>query len=341
MDRYQDLEDEEILEVMRIRTKAVEREMKKILLEEDSFLLPDRWYKDDPIVHSLWSGGKRLRPVLCLFSCQAVGGDWRNALPTAAGVEFLHTFTLVHDDIMDRSTIRRGKPSLHSLWGEPIAITAGDTLYSLAFKSFLKNAELEGIDLDRVRRVIDAAVKKCISLARGQTMDIMFEGFDRISLDDYIEMARMKTSSLIELALISGAIIGGGSREEISTLENIGSDIGLAFQIQDDILDIEGIDTGKSKAIDIKRRKKTIMVIHALENANDRDKETLYRFMNGEDLDLNIIIRIIEETGSIDFAKRKVRELLVNVKREISNLQENEGRYYIERTIDFIMNRKR
>ena len=341
MEIYSGLENKDITEVIKERAKIVEFEIKKILLEESPFLLPDRWYKDDPIVHSLWSGGKRLRPILCLFSCEAVGGDWKKSLPTAVGIEFLHTFTLIHDDIMDKSEIRRGRPSLHSIWGESIAITAGDTLYSLAFKSFLKNAEIEGVTHEQVNKVIDVAVKKCISLARGQTMDIMFERIEKISIEDYIEMARMKTSSLIELALVAGAIIGGGSKGEINSLEKIGRDVGLAFQIQDDVLDIEGVETGKPRAIDLRRRKKTLIVIHAIENATNQNRKKLLDFMRGADIDIEDIINILEETGSIDFAKEKVKELLDSARKEIRNLRENEGRYNIEKTIDYIMNRKR
>lgn len=332
---------EKLSNIMEERIRSIEFEMKKILLEENPFLLPDRWYKDDPIIHYLWSGGKRLRPILCLFACEAVGGDWRKSLPTAAGIEFLHTFTLIHDDIMDKSEIRRGKPSLHSVWGEPIAITAGDTLYSLAFKAFLKNAEIEGVTHEQVNRVIDIAVKKCISLAKGQTMDIMFERIEKISTEEYMEMARMKTSSMIELALVAGAIIGNGEDNEIASLESIGRDVGLAFQIQDDILDIEGIETGKPKALDLERRKKTLIVIHSLENANERDREKLASFMRGEDMPVDDIVEVLKRTGSIEFARRKVRELLDRARREIESLEENIGRYYLEKTIEYIMNRKK
>ncbi|HDO19445.1 MAG TPA: polyprenyl synthetase family protein, partial [Thermoplasmatales archaeon] len=265
-------EVEDFSTILRQRIELVNDEIERILLEENPFLLPRNVEYEDPVVHTLWSGGKRIRPILCLFACDAVGGEEIKALPTAAGVEFLHTFTLVHDDVMDRTTLRRGRPSLHHLWGEPIAITAGDTLYSLAFKSFSKNAEVEGVSDEQVRKVIEVATEKCIALAKGQTMDIVFEGRENVDLKEYFQMVKLKTSSLLELSLEAGGIIGGGSEREIDALEKFGTFSGIAFQIQDDILDIEGKDTGKPVGTDLRRGKKTVILIHALENADESER---------------------------------------------------------------------
>lgn len=333
--------EKDIEKVIEERLKAIDLEMKRILLEENPFLLPERWYRDDPVVQSIWPSGKRIRPLLCLFSCETVCGEWRKALPTSAGIEFLHTFTLVHDDIMDRSFLRRGRPTVYSEWGDSIAIAAGDTLYSLAFKSFLRNIGIEGVTYEQVKKIMDIAVKKCFSLAKGQTMDLLSEKSEDMTLDDYVKMAELKTSSLMELSLIAGAIIGGANNNEINFFENIGKELGQAYQIQDDILDIEGIEIGKPTGLDLQRKKKTIILIHAMKNADESDREVLRDFLKGKRMNTNNLIEIFKRAGSIDFAKKKAREHFLNAKTKIQMLEDNKGKRHLEKLVDYMMNRTR
>ncbi len=333
--------DDNIKKIIQERIDAIDTQMKRILLEENPFLLPEKWYRDDPIVQSIWPSGKRLRPLLCLLSCEATCGDWKRALPSSAGIEFLHTFTLIHDDVMDKSFLRRGRPTVYSEWGESVAIAAGDTLYSLAIKSILRNLDVEGVTLDQIKKVLDITIQKCFSLAKGQTFDILSEKTMDITIDDYMKMVELKTSSLMELSLMAGAIIGGASDSEIHLFEELGRELGRAFQIQDDVLDVEGIHTGKPTGLDLHRKKKTIIVIHAMENANDNDRKRLEKFLRGEAIKTKELIGIFRRTGSIDFAKRKAKEHFANVRTRIQMLEDNHGKHYLEKLVDYVANRVR
>ena len=335
-----ELEDN-IKKIIQERIDAIDTQMKRILLEENPFLLPEKWYRDDPIVQSIWPGGKRLRPLLCLLSCEITCGDWKRALPSSAGIEFLHTFTLIHDDVMDKSFLRRGRPTVYSEWGESVAIAAGDTLYSLAIKSILRNFDVEGVTLDQIKKVLDITTQKCFSLAKGQTLDILSEKTMDMTIDDYMKTVELKTSSLMELSLMAGAVIGGADGHEVYLFEELGRELGRAFQIQDDVFDVEGVQTGKPTCLDLQRRKKTIIVIHAMENANDTDRKKLEEFLRGGSINFRELMDIFVRTGSIDFAKRKAEECFANVKMKIQMLEDNPGKHYLEKLVDYVANRMR
>lgn len=326
------------------RVILINEEMNRILSLEMPYLMPLQGLDgySDPVTHIIWSGGKRIRPLLCMFACDAVGGDEKKVLPTAAGLEFLHAFTLIHDDIMDESTMRRGSPTVHAVWGVPVAITAGDTLYSLAFKAFSRNSEVEGVDDTKVKRVMELAAEKCLNLAKGQTMDIMFENRVDVEIDEYLRMVKLKTAALLELALQAGGILGGGGKEEIDALERIGCLMGVAFQIQDDVIDVEGVDTGKPLGIDLRRRKKTVVVLHALKHADSIDRERLINFIeNRVELDLREVIEIIRSAGSIEYAKRLVRDNLDEADKLISRFEDCQGTRNLQTVVRYLMSRKK
>ena len=336
------------------RVVLVNEEIEKILTVENSNLLPPyklNGYRDplngyiNPITHMLWSGGKRIRPVLCMFASDAVGGNELKTLPTAAGLEFLHTFTLVHDDIMDNSYMRRGSRSIHSLWGEPIAIITGDALFSLAFKAFSMNKEIDGVTDEQVRRVIDLATEKSIALAKGQAMDLLFETRYDVNMDEYMKMIRLKTSSLMELSLQAGGILGNGNEDEIKTLEEFGSLSGMAFQIQDDILDIEGKNTGKPIGLDLKKGKKTVILIHALEHADTNEKYKIVNFLRKKkdsmEQDVGDIIETIRSIGSVEYAKQMVKKTLYKAEQKLSNFKNKEGTSNLRALVRYLVDRNR
>jgi geranylgeranyl diphosphate synthase type I len=298
----------------------------------------------DSLKHVIWSGGKRIRPVMCMLACEAVGGDPTKILPTAAGIEFLHTFTLVHDDVMDNAPLRRGVPSIHSIWGEPIAITAGDALFSLAFKAIASNANVKGISPHKVKKVLDLATEKCLDLARGQTLDLLFEKAEDVKLQDYLEMVKLKTSSLIEFSLQAGAILGGGTPKEIEALGKFGSLAGTAFQIQDDILDVEGKDTGKMQCIDLYKGKKTFVVIHTLEKAPPDKKHRLLNFLSKKtkrSSDIKEIMQMIRNSKSIEYAKRTTRRLMKNAESCLDCLRKSKGKENLKKLVKYLMYREK
>lgn len=260
----------------------------------------------------LSSGGKMLRPSLCLLACESVGGDWKQALPAAAALELLHNFTLVHDDIEDGDTERRGIPTVWHVWGLPQGVNTGDAMHVLARLAILKLEE-KGVSSDKVlcsARLLD---ETCLSLCEGQCMDISFEDRLDISIDDYLKMINGKTAALFACSLKIGALLGTDDEEQIGHISDFGHNLGLAFQIQDDVLGIWGEDskTGKSTASDILKKKKTLPVVYALQEASQEQKERLRTVYSQErvgEKDLPIVLEILDVTGARGYAESVAEE---------------------------------
>jgi geranylgeranyl diphosphate synthase type I len=217
------------------------------------------------------NSGKRLRPVLCLLACEAAGGDPQQALPAASALELIHSFSLVHDDIQDESHFRRGRRAVWALWGAAQGINVGDGLFVLARLTLHRLADL-GVPLHRQQAAIVALDKACLALCEGQFFDISFEDHLDVDLDQYLWMIRHKTAALLATATQLGAIIATDDQERIGHYRRFGENLGMAFQIQDDILGAWGDEkvTGKSAATDIRDRKKTLPVVYALNQSADR-----------------------------------------------------------------------
>jgi geranylgeranyl diphosphate synthase type I len=211
--------------------------------------------------------GKRVRPLLCLLCCQASGGKWRSALPAASGLELIHNFSLIHDDIEDNSATRRGRPTLWKAWSLPQALNAGDALLVL---SHLTSQRLVATGIEprlalEVQRLIDEG---CLRVTLGQHLDLDFETRQEISELDYLEMIEGKTASLIAAACAAGAMVGGSTPDRVDHFRMFGHHMGMAFQIQDDILGIWGAPeiTGKPAGDDLISHKKSFPVVFGLAN---------------------------------------------------------------------------
>ena len=217
-----------------------------------------------PIAYALSSGGKRLRMQLVLAGCRLVGGDEQNALPFAEAIEVFHNFTLLHDDVMDRADVRRGQPTVHVKWNDNTAILSGDQMLIEAYHL------LEGVPTQYLPQLLRLFTKTATEICEGQQYDVDFEQRDDVQIADYIEMIRLKTSVLLAAALQGGAIIGGATEAEQQALYDYGIHLGLAFQIQDDLLDCFGDPATFGKAIggDISCNKKTYLMLTALKNAD-------------------------------------------------------------------------
>lgn len=209
--------------------------------------------------------GKRIRPVLCLLAAEAAGGEMGKALPAAVSLELVHNFSLLHDDIEDRSIARRGRKTVWAIWGENQAINTGDAMMALAFKSIVKLGK-DVVDESTQVRLISLLSRTCLDLTHGQHLDMLFETRDIISPDAYLEMIDGKTSAMLSASASMGGISAGADSETIEKMAMFGRYLGLAFQLQDDILDIWGDPsvTGKERAVDIRQRKKTYPVILGL-----------------------------------------------------------------------------
>jgi geranylgeranyl diphosphate synthase type II len=224
-----------------------------------------------PIEYVLSFGGKRIRPVLTMLACEIFGTPVAKALPQAAGIEIFHNFTLLHDDVMDNSDMRRNQPTVHKKWNANTAILSGDAMLIEAYKHIC-NAPA-----DKLPAILRAFNNTALGVCEGQQYDMDFETRDDVTLDEYFEMIRLKTAVLLAGALEIGAIIGGASVEEQSNIYNYGIKIGLAFQLQDDLLDLYGNEQvfGKPIGSDIRENKKTYLYLKALTLLQKTTKQEL------------------------------------------------------------------
>ena len=230
----------------------------------------------EPINYILSLGGKRLRPALCLLSCNMFGGKTSDALDPAIGIELFHNFTLLHDDIMDNAPIRRGKPTVHEKWNTSAAILSGDTMMALAY-DFIMEAP-ENTRFEVFKTFNQTAIKVC----EGQQHDMNFETRDDVTISEYIEMIRLKTAVLLAVSLKIGAMIAGASKEDAQTIYDFGENLGIAFQLKDDLLDIFSDEEkfGKTSGGDIVANKKTFLYLKALELAKDKEADELRKFFS-------------------------------------------------------------
>ncbi|MGH2524219.1 MAG: polyprenyl synthetase family protein, partial [Anaerolineales bacterium] len=251
----------------------------------------------------LASSGKRLRPLLCLLSCAAAGGEWERALPMAAGLELLHNFSLIHDDIQDGSPLRRGRPTVWRKWGQAQAINAGDALFTLAHLA-PHGLPQRGLDPGLTLRALAMFDHTCLVLTQGQFLDMTFEQRPRVGVGEYLAMIEAKTAALIAASTGLGALLAGADEDRRAHFEQYGRSLGLAFQIQDDLLGIWGDPavTGKSAANDLEKRKKSLPVVYGLEHSEDFARA--YAGPHTPEASVLEMAQTLETLGARDYAQR-------------------------------------
>jgi geranylgeranyl diphosphate synthase, type II len=255
----------------------------------------------DPCEYFLGLGGKRIRPILCLMGNELFDEIHGDAFHVAAAIELFHNFSLIHDDIMDKAPLRRGKPTVHSLYGEPTALLGGDVMLVVAYE------QLNKIDGKYIRRILHLFNQTAKEVCEGQQLDMDFEKINDLSLDRYIHMISLKTSVLLAASLRMGAILGGAGEGNQEHLYEFGRNLGIAFQVQDDYLDAFGDPEkfGKQVGGDIITNKKTFLMIHALETADPEKKAELTGLMNGNHPDkVQRVLGIFRDCGIEDWAKQ-------------------------------------
>ncbi len=225
----------------------------------------------DPIRYMMGLDGKRFRPLMLVLACKSFANDHQRALHAAVSIELFHNFTLLHDDIMDNAPLRRGKPTVFFDKGLNSALLSGDALFTIALLELLKTK------YEDIKELLDVFLKTSVEVCEGQQLDIDFENRDNVVIDEYIEMIRLKTSVLLGCSMYCGAKIGSAPNEIAQQLYNFGVNIGIAFQIQDDYLDVFGDKEvfGKQRGGDIIANKKTILNLKAFEMASEVQKENL------------------------------------------------------------------
>ncbi len=259
------------------------------------------------------NSGKRVRPVILLTVAEAVGGDAQDALPGAAAVELLHNFSLIHDDIEDNSPTRRHRPTVWAVWGVPQAINTGDGMYSLAYRALLR-LQGTGVPGDRILRAITRFNETCIELTEGQFLDMSFEERMYVTTEDYLRMVEGKTAALLSTSAFLGALLGGADDEVTARYATFGKQLGIAFQIEDDILGIWGDEekTGKPAASDVLEKKKTLPIIFGLmKEFGDSDDKPLTRIFGKEKItpqEAKEAARILDEYGARAYANTLAAE---------------------------------
>ncbi len=242
--------------------------------------------------------GKRLRPIFLLLVCEAQGGDWQAALPAAAAIELLHNFTLIHDDIEDRDELRRGRPTLWTLWDEAQAINAGDALFSIAYRAILK-LNAAAVPTERILQATRTFTEGILHITEGQCRDINFEAQSCISETDYLTMIAGKTATLIGMACELGGLLAGADAERVAALREFGAALGMAFQMQDDVLGLWGdpAHTGKPVCADLRRRKKTLPILHGMAHSAELSA-MLQSDAALTEADVAAALRLLEAAGS-------------------------------------------
>lgn len=326
----------QVMEILKKYSKSIDQELEEAL----STISPDDLYKS--CNHLIKAGGKKIRPVLALLSCEAVGGKAEEALKTAAAIELIHTFSLIHDDIMDQDEMRRGQASVHHIWGVPLAILAGDTLFSKAFETVIKTHLNEGSP-QQIIDALDTVVDSCIKICEGQACDMGFEGNFEVTEAEYMNMIYKKTAALIAAATKGGAIIGGGSPSQVKALEEYGKHIGLAFQIQDDYLDVVSDEEslGKPVGSDIVEGKMTLMVVKALEKASKEDKEKLiYLLQENNPQGVGEVIALLEKYDVLQYTHKVALENVSKAKNLLDILEDCEAKEALLSLADFVLERQ-
>ena len=247
----------------------------------------------EPIEYTLAAGGKRVRPQLAMIASQLFGGKDEEVLPAALALEVFHNFTLLHDDVMDKADVRRGRPTVHVKWNENTAILSGDQMLIEAYKL------LSGVPADKLPKVLQLFNKMATEICEGQQYDVDFENQEQVTIDDYLKMIRLKTSVLLANALQTGAYIAGADEQAQEYLYQFGIHIGLAFQIQDDILDVWGDPKTFGKAVggDISCNKKTFVYLEARRRGGERLEEWYSQVLEDNTEKIAAVKEIFEQLG--------------------------------------------
>lgn len=349
----------DIMQLIKGRKKLIDKEIERVFPRSCtkwlSFALGkprycfDRETIQQGMVNQIWEfldrGGKRWRPALMMSACKACGGSERKALHFAPFVELIHEGTLLVDDVEDNADTRRGKPAMHKIYGVDAAINNGNAMYFIPLVILYRNTNR--LNKKQLLQIYNLYSEEMLRLSVGQAMDIHWHkgAKSNISEKAYLQMCAYKTGVLARLAAKLGAILANANEKKIEALGKFGECIGVAFQIQDDILNIapKSKRWGKDIGEDISEGKRTLLVIRALQRLPKKDAKELLAILNSHTKNKKKVkraITLIKKSGAIDYAKRKAKSIVENAWNELENiLPENEGKKELKAFADFVINR--
>lgn len=296
----------------------------------------------DPIEYVLAAGGKRIRPSFVLMAYNLFHDDVDRILPVATALETYHNYTLLHDDLMDKADMRRGRPTVHKKWDDNTAILSGDTMLVLAYEHLAK------CDTKYLKPALDLFTETALEVSEGQQFDMEFETRNDVAEEEYIEMIRLKTSVLLACALKMGAVVAGASDADANALYAFGEKVGLAFQLQDDLLDVYGDPKVFGKAIggDITSNKKTFMLINAFNRADAGMRAELERWTTATEFDpaekIAAVTEIYNRLGIDKLAEQRIKEYFEQSRQHLDELSVSDDRKAVLREYtERMMNRKK
>ena len=296
----------------------------------------------DPIEYVLAAGGKRIRPSFVLMAYNLFHDDVDRILPVATALETYHNYTLLHDDLMDKADMRRGRPTVHKKWDDNTAILSGDTMLVLAYEHLAK------CDTKYLKPALDLFTETALEVSEGQQFDMEFETRNDVAEEEYIEMIRLKTSVLLACALKMGAVVAGASDADATALYAFGEKVGLAFQLQDDLLDVYGDPKVFGKAIggDITSNKKTFMLINAFNRADAGTRAELERWTTATEFDpaekIAAVTEIYNRLGIDKLAEQRIKEYFEQSRQHLDELSVSDDRKAVLREYtERMMNRKK
>ncbi len=284
-----------------------------------------------PIEYILSDGGKRIRPLMCVFACETAGGDPYEAIDAGVAIEIMHNFTLVHDDIMDNSPLRRGKTTIHLKWDLPTAILSGDAMIGLALQILSNYSNYVNFG-----KMIENFTYGYIEVCEGQALDMLFNKKYDVSVDDYFLMIQKKTSAVIQTSLVLGGLCGAAAEKDIDIFKELGLNLGIAFQLQDDLLDLLADSTKLGKRIgnDILEKKKTLIAILARDRAKTKaDSDLVDKIFSDEQISPELIpdyISLFERLDVFDDVRETINKYLNRAKEVFFELPQNNGSKMLE-----------
>lgn len=334
------MSQEEIAELIKSYGYKVDKELEKIIPKETDSEL-SKWL-NEPIWHHMGTGGKRLRPALCLLACELLGGETNKALNFALACEIMHNYFLLHDDIMDGDTVRRDFPTVWVKYGVPNAINCGDYMIGKGYEAILKSI----LPLETINKLIEIYTLTLVKTGEGQALDVNYRAYENFTVEKYLELAKLKTGYYLICPVVGGAIIAGAPDNIINALWKLGSNLGTSFQIRDDVIDLtEGKGRGGEIGCDIKESKPSILYAHALSKADQEEKKKLIEIMKKSreqttKEDIEWVLNLYKKLRTIEFAQKKAEKLKGEALKIIDSI-DFEKKDLIRDIAEFIISRSK